>query len=267
MSNLPPSLTLVTLLLSACAAPPAVDSASAPPVAPSVPALPCSLVLPADDPALRAELEPLLASAVARVEAWFGAPFAQPFTVTVFPHRADFDAAFPPEWGLERTECWMVASGVADRLMLLSPRAWASEACEHDATDSAELERLLAHELAHVYHGQHNPSPDFVDTNGIDWFVEGLAVVVSGQLDSGQLASAREALARGQAPTSLARAWSGKYRYGVAGSLVAFVEHELGRARVIELLGASTGDELLELVGLDEQELLARWRASLETSG
>lgn len=263
MSNLPPSLALVTLLVSACAAPSADQAPAAPAAAPP----PYHLVLPAEDSTLRAELEPLLVSAVARVEAWFGAPFAQPFTVTVFPHRADFDAAFPPEWGLERTECWMVASGVADRLMLLSPRAWASEACEHDATDTAELERLLAHELAHVYHGQHNPSPDFVDTSGIDWFAEGLAVVVSGQLDSGQLASAREALERGQAPTSLARAWTGKYRYGVSGSLVAFVEHELGRARVIELLGASTGDELLELVGLDEQELLARWRASLETSG
>jgi len=249
------------LLFSGC------QGNGSPPVEVPARALPFVLVTPAGDATLRSELEPLLASAVARVEAWFGAPFAQPFTVTVFPHRADFDAAFPPEWGLERTECWMVASGVADRLMLLSPRAWASEACEHDPADTAELERLLAHELAHVYHGQHNPSPDFVDTNGIDWFAEGLAVVVSGQLDSGQLASAREALERGQAPTSLARAWTGKYRYGVSGSLVAFVERELGRARVIELCGASTGDELLELVGLDEQELLARWRASLETSG
>jgi hypothetical protein len=250
-------LVVPTLVLASC------RNSSSKPVEPPERAAPYTLVDPTADATLRAELEPLLASAVARVEAWFGAPFAQPFTVTVFPHRADFDAAFPPEWGLARTECWMVASGVADRLMLLSPRAWSAEACEHDATDTAELERLLAHELAHVYHGQHNPSPDFVDTTGIDWFAEGLAVVVSGQLMSGQLASAREALEQGKGPTTLAHAWSGKYRYGVAGSLVARVERELGRARVLEMLAATSGDELLALTGSSEQELLERWRADV----
>jgi hypothetical protein len=258
MSNVRLRIVALALLpLTACSAP---DTARA--SAPARPR-PFTLATPFDDPHLATELGPLLDSAVARVEAWFGAPFAQRFTITVFPHRADFDAAFPPEWGLTQTECWMVASGVADRLMLLSPRAWTIEACEHDPADTAELERLLAHELAHVYHGQHNPSPDFVDTSGIDWFAEGLAVVVSGQLDSGQLASARAALASGAGPQSLARAWSGKYRYGVSGSLVAFVERELGRARVLEMLTATSGEELLALVGWSEDELLTRWRADV----
>jgi len=68
-------------------------------------------------------------------------------------------------------------------------------------------------------------------------------------------------LERGFAPWSLDKAWTGRYRYGVSGSLVAFVEHELGRARLTELLGATSGDELLALIGMSEEELLERWRA------
>lgn len=250
-------LVVPPLLLASC------RSGSSKPVAALERAAPYALVTPSEDASLRAELEPLLLSAVARVETWFGGPFAHSFQVTVCPHRADFDASFPPEWGLTKSECWMVATGVGDALTLLSPRAWTREACEHDPADTAELARLLAHELTHVYHGQQNPSPDFVDVTGIDWFVEGLAVLVSGQLESGQLASAREALAAGQEPKSLARAWSGKYRYGVSGSLVAFVEREFGRARVLELLGATSGEELLAALGWSETELLERWHADL----
>jgi hypothetical protein len=256
MSNEPLLPAALLVLLPAC------QSTTAAALQPA-PRAPYTLTLPPDDTGLRAELEPLLIAGVARVEAWFGAPFAHPFAVTVFPHRADFDASFPPEWGLTKSECWMVATGVGDTLTLLSPRVWTSEACEHDPADGAALARLLTHELAHVYHGQRNPSPDFVDVAGIDWFVEGLAVLVSGQLEGGELASAREALATGQDPKSLARAWSGKYRYGVSGSLVACLERELGRARVIELLGATSDEELLGALGWSEAELLEHWRAGL----
>lgn len=160
----------------------------------------------------------------------------------------------------------MVASGVADEVRLLSPRAWTTEACEHDAEDELHLRRLVAHELVHAYHGQHNPSPDFVDVSGIDWFAEGLATYASGQLEDPALASAREALERGAGPDSLARAWTGRYRYGVSGSLVAFVDRELGRGRILELLGASSGEELLALIGRDEEELLADWRVWVRAS-
>ncbi|MSR63800.1 MAG: hypothetical protein EXS08_15350 [Planctomycetes bacterium] len=211
------------------------------------------------------ELEPVLREAVRTVETWFGAPFPVPFTITLQPDRAAFDASFPPEWGVAHTECWMVASGVATGVQLLSPRVWKAQACEHDPADARHVAQLLTHELVHVYHGQHNPSPDFVDTNGIDWFAEGLATLASGQLASEHAGHAREALASGLGPTSLATAWTGRYRYGVSGSLVAFVEHERGRAVVIQMLGASSGEELLELAGMSEAELLERWRAAVRT--
>ena len=219
------------------------------------------------DEDMATRLSPLLREAVASVERYFGAPFARPFTITILPDRAGFDASCPPEWGIDKSECWMVAAGVADGVRLLSPRVWKKEACEHDAEDELHVRGVLAHELVHVYHGQHNPSPDFVDVAGIDWFVEGLATLASGQLEDERLLSAREALERDLDPKTLAAAWTGRYRYGVSGSLVAFVEHELGRARIPELLGATSGDELLALIGMSEEELLERWRAWVSSAG
>lgn len=211
------------------------------------------------------QLELLLAEATLEVERFFGAPFPRSVKLTAFPDRASFDASFPPEWGLARTECWMVAAGVAEEVRLLDPSAWTREACEHDPLDVQHLRRLLTHELVHAFHGQHNPSPDFVDTNGIDWFAEGLATYAAGQLADPALASAREALERGAGPSSLAKAWIGRYRYGVCGSLVAFLDHEFGRARLCELLGATSGEELLDRIGRhefpDESSLLADWSA------
>lgn len=248
------SLSLA-FLLSACAAPSVQIETSASSVTE------CYRLVsqPADDD-VATQLSPLVREGVASVERWFGAPFARPFTITILPDRVAFDATLPAEWGMEKSECWMVASGVADGIRLLSPRVWKDEACEHDPADEIHVRNLIAHELVHVYHGQHNPSPDFVDVTGIDWFVEGLATLASGQLEEEHLLSARDALASGAGPKTLAKAWTGKYRYGVCGSLVAFVEREIGHARIGELLGATSGDELLGSIGMSEEELLERWR-------
>jgi hypothetical protein len=210
-----------------------------------------------------ARLDPLVRAAVVDVERFFGAAFARSFTLTVLPDRAAFSDSFPPEWGLGETQCWMVAAGVADGVRLLSPRVWKSEACEHDPADARHVRNVLAHELVHVYHAQHNPSPDFTGVAGIDWFVEGLATFASGQLEEPGLLRARDALASGAGPSTLATAWTGRYRYGVSGSLVAFLDRELGRARIVEGLAATSGEELLATLGLDETTLLERWRADV----
>lgn len=251
------ALATALLWLAACTAAPAPASPDSTPP----PAEPFHLQFQPLDADLAAALTPVLDEGVRTVERFFGAPFAHDFTITIHPDRAAFDASFPPEWGVAKSECWMVASGVADGVQVLSPRVWASEACGHDPGDAGHVARLLTHELVHVYHGQRNPSPDFVDVTGIDWFVEGLATLASGQLAAEHASAAREALANGQGPRDLASAWSGRARYGVAGSLVACVEHELGHARLRDLLGASSGDELLDRIGMSEEELLTRWRA------
>lgn len=256
-------LFLICAAFSSCASPP--------PASPGAPSSAGSgkahaafeLVFEPVDAAWARDLDPLLLTAVAEVERSFGQPFLEPFEVVILADRAAFDASFPPEWGLGKTECWMVAAGVADSLRLLSPRVWKSEACEHDPADALHVQNLLADETVHVYHGQRNPSPDFTGVVGIDWFVEGLATYASGQLESGELAPAREAIESGKGPAALGQAWSGKYRYGVAGSLVAFLDHRLGRARLFDLLAATSQEELLALIGMDEQELLASWRESV----
>jgi hypothetical protein len=199
------------------------------------------------------------------VESFFGASFPARFEVLVFPDRAGLTDHWRKAWGLAEleTQCWMVASGTRDELTILSPRVWASEACEHDAGDAARTAALVTHELVHVFHEQHLPAPGFDGMDDVAWFVEGLAVHVSGQLALGHMAPASEAVAAGKAPEKLAAAWSGKYKYGVCGSIVAFVDTKVGRALLLELLTLRSEAELLAAIGLSEAELLAAWKQSI----
>src|SRR5262245_46112699 len=204
LTTLGPAL-LAAVLPTACAGPArtpqsAAPAAAAPSPAPQPPVAAPAASVPAParfhlswqpvDEEQGAKLESVIAAAASSVETFFGAPYRERFEVVVHPDRAAFDASFPPEWGIEKTECWMVASGIASGVQILSPRAWKAEACEHDPANAGHVQRLLAHELTHVYHAQHNPSPDFMDVAGIDWFVEGLATYAAGQLESGEIASA-----------------------------------------------------------------------------
>lgn len=197
----------------------------------------------------------------ARVETFFSLPFAAPLEIVVAPNRTAFDALFADDPDIAPTQCWMVGVGGASLLALLSPRAWPSEACEHEANDAAHVQEIVTHELTHAFHGQRNPTGDFKGMDDVGWFVEGLAVVVSGQLERGNRPSATDALAAGAAPARLADAWSGRYRYGVSGSMVAWIDAVYGRTTVKELLEAVTQQEILEELGLTENEFLTRWRA------
>ncbi|MHC4844699.1 MAG: hypothetical protein ACYTCU_00915 [Planctomycetota bacterium] len=240
------------LALSACAAPVA-------PVAPAGPAFPLSsqAVDATTVPGVRATVE----RGRADVEAFFGERFAEPVRILLLPDRAAFTASFPAEWGMTQTQCWMVAAGVADTLHLLSPRAWAKEACEHDATDEAHVQGIVTHELAHCFHMQNNPTRDGTGMEPMGWFVEGLAVYVSGQLEEGHQLPARDAVEKGVAPTQLEDGWSGPYRYGVSGSLVRYIDLTWGREVLRELLAVTSEAELLDALGVTEERLLTDWRA------
>lgn len=221
---------------------------------------PFRLEIPPAEATVRAELETGLAEGRRAIESYFGVPFRAGASVEIFSSRAEFTAAFPPEWGMTETACWMVAAGVADRLLVLSPRDWATEACEHDAQDAQHVRDILVHELVHVFHGQHNPTGDFTGAEEVGWFAEGLAVHVSGQLRHGHLAEPRQAVELGLAPKRLADAWSGKYRYGVCGSLVAYLDATLGRDAIRKLLAVTRQAELLAIAGQTESELLEGWQ-------
>lgn len=195
-----------------------------------------------------------------RVEGFFGQPFMSPVSIVIAPTRAAFDTSLPAKWELTPTQCWMVGVGGGNMLALLSPSAWAGQACEHDGKDARHIQEIITHELVHVYHGQRNPTGDFMGMDDAGWFVEGLAVLVSGQLDDGKRPAAADAIASGAAPSKLADAWSGKFRYGISGSMVAYIDSAYGRPAVIDLLPAITNEQILHKLGVTEAEFLARWR-------
>jgi hypothetical protein len=174
--------------------------------------------------------------------------------------RAKFDAALPTAWGMTPTQCWAVGVGVADALYLLSPSVWRAQACEHDGANADEVQGIITHELTHAFHGQHNPTRDFTGMDDAGWFVEGLAVLVSGQLEREHRTDGADAILANAAPAKLADAWRGRYRYGVSGSMVAYVDAVWGRRVLVELLSATTNAQILARLGCSEDEFIARWR-------
>ncbi len=177
--------------------------------------------------------------------------------------RKDFDAAIPAAWGMTPSQCWMVGAGVYDRLILLSPTDWGKDACDHKPGDVAEAKAIMRHELTHVLHGQYNPTRDFTGMDDAAWFVEGLATYVAGQLDGDRLVRARAAVAARKGPKALAEAWSGKEKYGFAGSMVAYLDHHYGRAKLIGLLDKTSNAAILQALGTNERQFLAGWSAWL----
>jgi hypothetical protein len=197
--------------------------------------------------------------AEARISEVFGR-FPDTVSVQLFPHREQFSAALREAWGIPDTQCWMVGAADDHSLRLLSPDAWAREACEHDPTDSGHRRMLVTHEAVHVYHGQVNPSADLGLLEDIGWFIEGLATWASGQLETDHAGRAAEALARDAAPSRLADAWSGTYRYGVAGSMAAFIDSRWGRATLLALLKSESTAGLLSKLETTEADFLRQWQ-------
>lgn len=176
------------------------------------------------------------------IENFFGEKFSNNFTVRIYPDRKTLTEFWLKDWNEPALEpqCWMVASGTSKMLTILSPGVWSTEACEHNAADEEDTQLLITHEMVHVFHAQMNPKPNFEGMDAVAWFVEGLAVYASGQLESEKLARPREAVERDRAPSQLENAWSGKYRYGVAGSIIKFIDKKYGRQILLKMLKGTT---------------------------
>lgn len=200
------------------------------------------------------------------IETFFDQPFPRPFASRVFPDRASLTAHWRELWKTPEFEaqCWMVASGSGVGLSMLSPSAWKAEACEHDPQDAEEIRLLVAHELVHVYHGEMNPDPGLDGLEPMGWLVEGVATYVSGQLERSHEARARDAVASGAVPDELERFWSGKYRYGISGSLVRYIDRTYGRGTLLALLATTSEEQALARLGVGERELIDGWRATVE---
>jgi len=204
----------------------------------------------------------LAAASAKQIQLFFGASFPDPIHFRMVADRAAFDSAVS-KFGLSSTQCWMVGLGTADLMVVLSPSAWAKQACEHDPNDWPAVRQLITHELIHVYHGQFNPSRDFTGIDDLDWFIEGLAVFGSGQLTKERLDRMQAAISAGQLPSSLSKVWTGPNRYAFAGSLVRYVDQTWSRATVVRLLRVRSTAEALALLSISEKSLLEGWRESV----
>lgn len=198
------------------------------------------------------------------IEGFFNKGFENKFDVYVFSERDSLDKQWQKDWNMPgfKSECWMVASGIAHRLDILSPRIWKTQACEHDNNDTIATKKLIIHELVHVFHGQNNPSPTFENIENIDWFVEGLAVYVSGQLDEVRLKRAKSYILDKGAPIKLADIWNGEHKYGFAGSIVKFIDDKYGREVLVKLISYTKLTEILNTLNISEKELMKEWKQS-----
>ena len=193
---------------------------------------------------------------------FFQQSFPGKFDVDIFPNRALMDKQWQKDWGdtVFRSECWMIASGVAHRLDLLSPGAWKNEACDHNANDMTEIRKVIWHELVHVFHGQVNPDHTFSYIEKLDWLVEGVATIVSGQLDEERLQRIKKMIKDNKTPSTLDNFWKGQDKYGLSGTMVAFIDKKYGRKKLFDLLQQTKKDAVLNLLAISETQLLAEWK-------
>jgi hypothetical protein len=152
---------------------------------------------------------------------------------------------------------------VAHRLDILSPKAWIKEACEHNAGDTAATREVIWHELVHVFNGQYNPDHTFNYVEKIDWLLEGMATFVSGQLDEKRLQRTKQLIQSGQTPSTLDDFWKGQERYGLSGSMVAYIDKTYGREKLFMLLKFINKQTVLAFLGLSEEQLIKNWKDSL----
>lgn len=213
------------------------------------------------------EYEVMLNQGTNAVESFFDKPFPKTFDVYVHPTRASWDKKLQQAYQMPdfKSECWMVASGDGFQLNVISPVTWDTASCEHKYSDKLQTQQLLTHELFHVFHGQHNPSPDFMEFTGLDWLAEGFATYASGQLTSQRMQDLRELVAANKAPSKLDDFWKGKNRYGLAGSVVQYVDKRFGREMLFKILAFNTKESVLNALGVTEEDLVTGWKAQLSS--
>lgn len=209
--------------------------------------------------------ERLIRNGMESVRVFFNSDYDKTFQVYVHPTRASLDSTWRHDWKMPafKSECWMVASGVATRMDMISPKKWDSESCEHKYAEAERTQQLITHELVHVFHGQVNASPDFSDVDRLDWFIEGLASYASSQCNLSVLSEVKQAIREDKTPTGLDKFWTGRLRYGFSGSMVMFIDNKYGRTKLKEILVLNKKQDVLNLLKTNEADLLKEWKAYL----
>jgi hypothetical protein len=65
-------------------------------------------------------------------------------------------------------------------------------------------------------------------------------------------------------PSTLDNFWKGPEKYGLSGSIVAFIDKTYGRDKLFELLKQTNKTDALELSGVSEKKLLTAWKESFQ---
>ncbi len=205
---------------------------------------------------------------IGEIVKFFGMKFKNPVKVYLFSAREHLDKQWQNAWGMPgfKSQCWMVGSGLAGRLDLLSPSAWKEQACEHNPDDQEEIRRLVFHELTHVLHSDYNRSREFDNINNIDWFVEGLATYASGQLDAERYGDMARYVRQTGGPEQLSEFWKGQHKYGLSGSIVSFIDKSYGRVLLSGLLEYNDVKDILSSLKLTEKELIKAWKEQVLTN-
>ena len=200
-----------------------------------------------------------------KIEIFFEHPYKNNITVYLFDSRNSLDEAFQNEWNMPnfKTQCWMVASGISDKLYILSPLIWQKEACEHNPNDLNKTRKLFIHELVHSYHAQYNSNKNMEGFSEMSWFVEGLAVFVSGQLTKEKEERLKLLKSDNALPDQLSKFWKGQNRYVVSGSIVKFITEKYGNEKIFECLKFQNTQEILSYLGITESELIFEWKKSI----
>lgn len=215
-----------------------------------------------------AEYESFLVKGIAANEAFFQSAYPKQFDIYIYPDRASLDsdlqrAFHQPNY---KSPCWMAATGQSEGIHLLAPVRWDVETCDGRYTtyaDKEKTQKLITHELTHVFHGQsirdHNPD----GKNNISWFAEGLAVYVAGQLGPSEIHDVQAALQALTVPGSLhgiASSESILLRYSMMGSLVMYIDQTYGRAKLKGLTQFDSQEEILSSLGVTELQFLDGWK-------
>ena len=214
-----------------------------------------------------AELAPSLlrwaTTGTTTVESVLGLIIAQPFAVRIYTDRTSMQAEWAARFGTPTGgfQCWMIANADGNGVVMLSPRAFATESCGHNAQDTVEIRAILGHEVTHLIHRRINPSNQ-LGGGGTGWFYEGVAVFSSGQMNANRRNQARSTLQTAP-PAQLARILDTAAGYSLAGSLVEYIAQRYGVAKVRDLMYVVTQAEILGALNTNEQSLLAAWRNSV----
>lgn len=208
------------------------------------------------------EYNHLINNGIAAVGQFFNDKYVAKFNIYIHPDRNSLDSTWQKDWNMPdfKSDCWMVASGTATQFDLISPKNWITEACEHNYLETEKTQKLITHELFHVYHGQLNVSPDFSKTEGIDWFIEGLATYASGQCDSIRISDVKTAIENNNIPQNLDEFWTGRLRYGLSGTVVMFIDYKYGRTKLKEILFLQNKTNIMLTLNTTETELLREWK-------